>query len=157
MPGKTTITIFRRRLERRGLARLLFKEIKGHLDERGFSLKEGTIVDAVVGREREQGPRPGDAPDEEGELAEFRDEAARWHRPPVAGVPSGWNGRERRDLDAFGLASAQRGEAGPSGASVPNRGKPADAARKSNSHSQTNQRLLNQDVWEWQETLVEQY
>ena len=103
MPGETTITIFRRRLERHGLAHQLFKEIKGHLDERGFSLKEGTIV------------------------------------------------------DAFGLASAQRGEAGPGGASVPNRGKSADAARKSNSHSQTNQRLLNQDVWEWQETLVEQY
>ncbi len=39
---------FRRRLERRGLAHLLFREIGDHLAERGGALKEGSIVDATI-------------------------------------------------------------------------------------------------------------
>ena len=85
------------------------REIRARLAERGVLLKKGTIVD----REREQRPRPGDAPDQEGEPVAFRDEAAHRHRPPGSGAPSGGNGRQRSRPDAFGQASARRGGASP--------------------------------------------
>ena len=48
LPDETTILNFRHLLERHKLGRKLFKEINAHLSKQGFSLKEGTIVDASI-------------------------------------------------------------------------------------------------------------
>ncbi len=48
LPDETTILHFRHLLERHQLGRGLFEEIKGHLEEPGVGLREGTIVDATI-------------------------------------------------------------------------------------------------------------
>ena len=48
LPDETTILNFRHLLERHKLGKKLFKEINAHLSKQGFSLKEGTIVDASI-------------------------------------------------------------------------------------------------------------
>ncbi len=85
------------------------REIGDHLVKQGVLLKDGAIVD----RELERFPQSGDAPDEEGEPVAFWDEAAHWRRSLGTGAPSRGNGRERSRPDAFGPASARRGEVGP--------------------------------------------
>ncbi len=52
--------------------------------------------------QRLAGGSPEKVPDEEGEPAAFRDEAAHRHRPPGSGAPSAGNGRLRRDLTPSG-------------------------------------------------------
>ena len=48
IPDESTILHFRHLLERRQLGQGLFEEIKGHLEEQGMRLREGTIVDATI-------------------------------------------------------------------------------------------------------------
>jgi IS5 family transposase len=48
IPDETTILNFRRLLEQHDLTQKLFDSIKGFLDDRGFYLKQGTIVDATM-------------------------------------------------------------------------------------------------------------
>ena len=48
IPDESTILHFRHLLERQQLGRGLFEEIKGHLEEQGVRLREGTIVDATI-------------------------------------------------------------------------------------------------------------
>ena len=47
-PDESTILHFRHLLEGRQPGRGLFEEIKGHLEEQGVRLREGTIVDATI-------------------------------------------------------------------------------------------------------------
>jgi IS5 family transposase len=48
MPDETTILNFRHLLEAHGLGRLFFDEINGHLEDEGYLLRQGTIVDATL-------------------------------------------------------------------------------------------------------------
>ena len=48
LPDESTILHFRHLLERHQLGQGLFEEIKGHLEEQGVRLREGTIVDATI-------------------------------------------------------------------------------------------------------------
>lgn len=48
VPDETTILNFRHLLERHGLGKALFDEIKAHLSEQGLMLREGTIMDATI-------------------------------------------------------------------------------------------------------------
>ena len=48
IPDESTILHFRHLLERHQLGQGLFEEIKGHLEEQGVRLREGTIVDATI-------------------------------------------------------------------------------------------------------------
>ena len=48
IPDESTILHFRHLLERNQLGQRLFEEIKGHLEEQGVRLREGTIVDATI-------------------------------------------------------------------------------------------------------------
>ena len=48
IPDESTILYFRHLLERYQLGQGLFEEIKGHLEEQGVRLREGTIVDATI-------------------------------------------------------------------------------------------------------------
>ena len=48
IPDETTILNFRHLLERHGLGRGLFEEIKAHLAGRGYRVRRGTIVDATI-------------------------------------------------------------------------------------------------------------
>ena len=48
IPDESTILHFRHLLERHQLGQGLFEEIKGHLEEQGMRLREGTIVDATI-------------------------------------------------------------------------------------------------------------
>ena len=48
IPDHTTIMNFRHLLERKGLARKLFKEVNQWLTEAGVLLKEGTLADATI-------------------------------------------------------------------------------------------------------------
>lgn len=48
IPEDATIMNFRNLLEQHGLATGILAVINGHLDERGLSLRQGTIVDATI-------------------------------------------------------------------------------------------------------------
>ena len=48
IPDESTILHFRHLLERHRLGQGLFAEIKGHLQEQGVQLREGTIVDTTI-------------------------------------------------------------------------------------------------------------
>ena len=48
IPDETTILTFRHLLEKQGLGEQIFKTVKAHLDARGMSMREGTIVDATL-------------------------------------------------------------------------------------------------------------
>lgn len=48
VPDETTVLNFRHLLEKNDLAEKIFKEISRHLEEQGFMMKEGTIVDATL-------------------------------------------------------------------------------------------------------------
>jgi len=48
VPDETTICKFRHLLERHELTKLLFEEANEYLGEKGFLLKQGTIVDATI-------------------------------------------------------------------------------------------------------------
>ncbi|WP_308365307.1 MULTISPECIES: IS5 family transposase [unclassified Microbulbifer] len=48
IPDETTILNFRHLLEEHQLGRQLFEEIKGHLNDHGMLLREGSIVDATI-------------------------------------------------------------------------------------------------------------
>ncbi len=48
IPDESTILHFRHLLEAHQLGQGLFEEIKGHLEEQGVRLREGTIVDATI-------------------------------------------------------------------------------------------------------------
>lgn len=48
VPDETTILNFRHLLEKHNLGKKLFKKINKHLEKRGLSFKEGTIVDATI-------------------------------------------------------------------------------------------------------------
>ena len=48
IPDESTILHLRHLLERRRLGQGLFEEIKGHLEEQGMRLREGTVVNATV-------------------------------------------------------------------------------------------------------------
>ena len=48
IPDESTILHFRHLLEQHQLVQGLFEEIKGHLEEQGMRLREGTIVDATI-------------------------------------------------------------------------------------------------------------
>ena len=48
IPDESAILHFRHLLERHQLGQGLFEEIKGHLEEQGVRLREGTIVDATI-------------------------------------------------------------------------------------------------------------
>jgi IS5 family transposase len=47
-PDATTLLKFRRLLEEHNLTRRIFDEIKGHLANKGLTMREGTIVDATL-------------------------------------------------------------------------------------------------------------
>jgi IS5 family transposase len=47
-PGATTLLKFRRLLEEHNLTRRIFDEIKGHLANKGLTMREDTIVDATL-------------------------------------------------------------------------------------------------------------
>src|SRR5438309_544846 len=85
VPEATTVLNFRHWLEEHDLTRALFDEIGAMLEERGQLMRQGTIVDATIiaaprrpalDQEQKQGPRPGDAPDQEGQPVALRDEGA---------------------------------------------------------------------------------
>jgi IS5 family transposase len=48
VPDATTLLHFRHWLERRDLAKALFEEVGAVLEERGLSMRQGTIVDATI-------------------------------------------------------------------------------------------------------------
>ena len=48
IPDETTILNFRHLLERHGLTEALFAAVNGHLADKGFSLRSGTLVDATI-------------------------------------------------------------------------------------------------------------
>lgn len=48
LPDETTILNFRHLLEWHGLGKVLFKEVKKHLEKHGLMLREGSIVDATI-------------------------------------------------------------------------------------------------------------
>jgi len=48
VPDATTLLKFRRMLEENELTRRVFDEIKGHLANKGLTMREGTIVDATL-------------------------------------------------------------------------------------------------------------
>ena len=48
LPDETTILKFRHRLEEHGLGKVLFHEIRQHLERQGLRLSQGTIVDASI-------------------------------------------------------------------------------------------------------------
>ena len=48
IPDETTILNFRHLLERHGLTEALFKEVNGHLADKGITLRSGTLVDATI-------------------------------------------------------------------------------------------------------------
>jgi IS5 family transposase len=48
IPDETTIMNFRHLLEAHGLGRLFMDEINGHLEDEGYLLRQGTIVDATL-------------------------------------------------------------------------------------------------------------
>lgn len=48
VPDETTILRFRHLLEEHNLFKVLFEEINKHLTEKGFLIKSGTIVDAIL-------------------------------------------------------------------------------------------------------------
>ena len=64
VPDATTLLHFRHLLEAHGLAKAIFEEVGGHLEEKKLSMREGTIVDATIiaapsstkNRERERDP-----------------------------------------------------------------------------------------------------
>ena len=79
VPDATTVLHFRHWLERHDLTKGLFDEVGAMLEERGLLMRQGTIVDAthcrpVFDEEPAAEPRPGDAPDEEGQSVVFRHE-----------------------------------------------------------------------------------
>jgi len=82
VPDATTLLKFRHWLERHDLTRVLFEEVGAVLEERGLLMRQGTIVDATIiaappsTKKQEQEPRPGDAPDQEGQPVALRDEGA---------------------------------------------------------------------------------
>jgi IS5 family transposase len=47
-PDETTILRFRHLLEKHGLGKKLFEEVRRHLEARGLTLSRGTIVDATI-------------------------------------------------------------------------------------------------------------
>lgn len=47
-PDATTLLKFRRLREQHDLTRRIFDEIKGHLANKGLTMREGTIVDATL-------------------------------------------------------------------------------------------------------------
>lgn len=48
MPDATTLLKFRRLLEENDLCATIFETINAHLEERGFLIREGTLVDAII-------------------------------------------------------------------------------------------------------------
>ncbi len=48
IPDETTILNFRHLLERHELTEALFKEVNGHLADKGITLRSGTLVDATI-------------------------------------------------------------------------------------------------------------
>jgi len=48
VPDETTVCKFRHLLERHGLGEQIFKQVNEHLQDRGFRLSAGTIVDATL-------------------------------------------------------------------------------------------------------------
>jgi IS5 family transposase len=55
VPDATTLLKFRHLLEKQALTKVIFKQINGHLAERGMLMREGTIVDATIHEEPGQG------------------------------------------------------------------------------------------------------
>ncbi len=48
IPDETTILSFRHLLEKHGLGEQIFETVKAHLGERGMTMRQGTIVDAIL-------------------------------------------------------------------------------------------------------------
>lgn len=48
IPDETTILVFRHLLEKHGLDARISENVKGHLSERGMTMRQGTIVDATL-------------------------------------------------------------------------------------------------------------
>jgi len=71
-PDETTILNFRHLLEKHDLCGKMLDTVNLYLDRKGIRISTGTIVD----QEREEGTRPGDASNEEGQPVALRDEGA---------------------------------------------------------------------------------
>ena len=82
VPDATTVLHFRHWLEQHELTKVLFDEVAAMLEERGLLMRQGTIVDATIiaappsTKNKSKSPRPGDAPDQEGQPVALRDEGA---------------------------------------------------------------------------------
>ena len=85
IPDESTLLHFLHLFERHQLGQGLFEEIKGHLEEQGVRLRDGTIVDATIiaepsstkNRTGQQDPEMRQVKKgEEGESVPFWDEAA---------------------------------------------------------------------------------
>jgi IS5 family transposase len=48
IPDETTILTFRHLLEKYELGKQIFETVKGHLNARGMTMRQGTIVDATL-------------------------------------------------------------------------------------------------------------
>ena len=102
VPDATTVLNFRHWLEEHDLTRALFDEVGAMLEERGLLMRQGTIVDATIiaappsTKNKKQGPRPGDAPDQEGQPVALRDEGAYRGRCRLGGGAHGHRHRRQR-------------------------------------------------------------
>jgi hypothetical protein len=78
LPDETTILKFRRLLETHELAGQLLEAVNAHLGKQGLLLRQGTIVDATIVLDQEQGreARSRDASDEKGKPILLRHEGA---------------------------------------------------------------------------------
>jgi IS5 family transposase len=48
IPDETTILAFRHLLEKHSLGEAIFETVKGHLQDRGMAMNQGTIIDATL-------------------------------------------------------------------------------------------------------------
>ena len=119
VPDATTVLNFRHWLEEHDLTRALFDEVGAMLEERGLLMRQGTIVDATIiaappsTKNKKQGARPGDAPDQEGQPVAFRDEGAYRGRCRLgAGAHRGRHRGQRSRHQPDGGPAARRGERG---------------------------------------------
>ena len=80
IPDETTILTFRHLLEKHDLGEQIFETVKAHLNARGMTTRQGTIVDATLiaapSSDQEQSGEAGfrDAPDQEGQPVVLRHE-----------------------------------------------------------------------------------
>lgn len=78
-PDETTLCRFRNALKRAGLGERLFKEVLGQLEQAGFVLKTGTLIDATLVQSSGRTPPSGSTP-RDVESRSAHDPDAQWTR-----------------------------------------------------------------------------